>query len=243
MAIKAIIDLVLLGILIVCAWSGYKKGIIMGVGGILCIIVAVYGANLLANSFSYDVVPALKPFANGYTETMMNGSDSTVMKRMGWDGSTYSVDDLVEMYPERKLEFCSTCYQVLGFHESTADRMAEKAVTYAKESGVNIRAAVGQILCETVSFAACFLIAFLLIVIILTVIGNLPNLSYKLPRLDILNDILGTLLGIVTGLMFCAILVWALKFMGKLIGNDTLSATRIGGWLLQKDFLLKYLGI
>ena len=243
MAIKAIIDLVLLGILIVCAWSGYKKGIIMGVGGILCIIVAVYGANLLANSFSFDVVPALKPFANGYTETMMNGSDSVVMKRMGWDGSTYNVDDLVEMHPERKLEFCSTCYQVLGFHESTSDRMAEKAVTYAKESGVSIRAAVGQILCETVSFAACFLIAFLLIVIILTVIGNLPNLSYKLPRLDILNDILGTLLGIVTGLMFCAILVWALKFMGKLIGNDTLSATRIGGWLLQKDFLLKYLGI
>ena len=78
MPFKAIIDLVLLAILIVCVWSGYKKGIIMGVGGILCIIVAIYGANLLANSFSYDVVPALKPFANGYTETMMNGSDSAV---------------------------------------------------------------------------------------------------------------------------------------------------------------------
>ena len=125
MAIKAIIDLVLLGILIVCIWSGYKKGIIMGIGGILCIIVAIYGANLLANSFSFDVVPALKPFANGYTETLIGGSDSAVMKRMGWDGSTYSPEDLVEMYPERKLEFCSTCYQVLGIDEATADRMAE----------------------------------------------------------------------------------------------------------------------
>ena len=95
MAMKAIIDLVLLGVLIICVWSGYKKGIIMGVGGILCIIIAVYGANLLANSFSFDVVPALKPFANGYTETMMNGSDSAVMKRMGWDGTTYRVEDLV----------------------------------------------------------------------------------------------------------------------------------------------------
>lgn len=243
MAIKAVIDLVLLGILVVCVWSGYKKGIIMGVGGILCIIVAVYGANLLANSFSYDVVPALKPFANGYTETMMNGSDSAVMKRMGWDGSTYRVEDLVEMYPSRRLEFCSTCYQVLGFDESLSDRMAEKAVTYARESGVGIRAAVGQILCETVSYAACFLVAFLLIVIILTVIGNLPNLSYKLPRLDIVNDIVGALLGVVTGLMFCAILVWALRFLGKLIGNDTLSATRIGGWLLRQGYLTKYIGI
>ena len=243
MAIKAVIDLVLLGILVVCVWSGYKKGIIMGVGGILCIIVAVYGANLLANSFSYDVVPALKPFANGYTETMMNGSDSAVMKRMGWDGTTYRVEDLVEMYPNRRLEFCSTCYQVLGFEENLSDRMAEKAVTYARETGVGIRVAVGQILCETVSYAACFLVAFLLIVIILTVIGNLPNLSYKLPRLDIVNDIVGALLGLVTGLMFCAILVWALRFMGKLIGNDTLSATHIGGWLLRRGFLTKYIGI
>ena len=243
MAIKAIIDLVLLGILIICVWSGYKKGIIMGVGGILCIIVAIYGANLLANSFSYDVVPALKPFANGYTETIMNGIDSPVMKRMGWDGYQYSVEDLVAMYPERKLEFCSTCYQVLGADPATADRMAEKALTYAAESGSGIRAAVGQILCETVSYAGCFLIAFVLIVIILTVIGNLPNLSYKLPRLDIVNDIVGALLGLVTGLMFCAVLVWALKFTGKLIGNDTLASTRIGGWLLQKNYLLKYLGI
>ena len=243
MAIKAIIDLVLLGILIICVWSGYKKGIIMGVGGILCIIVAVYGANLLANSFSFDVVPALKPFANGYTETMMNGSDSAVMKRMGWDGSTYSPEDLVEMYPDRKVEFCATCYEVLGIDAKTSERMAEKAVTYARESGSPIQAAVGQILCETVSYAGCFLLAFLLIVIILTVIGNLPNLSYKLPRLDIVNDILGALLGLVTGLMFCVIAVWALKFMGMLIGSDTLASTRIGGWLLQKDYLFKYLGI
>jgi uncharacterized membrane protein required for colicin V production len=243
MAFKAIIYLVLLGILIICVWSGYKKGVIMGVGGILCIIVAVYGANLLANSFSYDVVPALKPFANGYTETMMNGSDSTVMKRMGWEGSTYRVEDLVEMYPNRKLEFCSTCYQALGFDENLSDRMAEKAVTYARESGSSIRTAVGQILCETVSYAACFLVAFLLILIILTVIGNLPNLSYKLPRFDILNDILGAVLGLITGLMLCAVFVWALRFLGKLIGTDTLASTRIGGWLLRQAYLTRYLGI
>ena len=92
MAIKAIIDLVLLGILIVCVWSGYKKGIIMGVGGILCIIVAIYGANLLSNSFSFDVVPALKPFANGYTETMLNGSDRPFI---WWP--TFSMSTLVHL--------------------------------------------------------------------------------------------------------------------------------------------------
>ena len=240
---KAIIDLVLLGILVICVWSGYKKGLIMGVGGVICIIVAIYGANLLANTFSYDVVPALKPFANGYTEGLIGGKDSVVMKHMGWDGADQSVEDLLAANPDRRQEFCRECYVVLGIDESAADVMAKRAVVYAAETASPVRAAVGQILCETVSYVGCFILAFLLILIILTVIGNLPNLSYKLPNLDLVNDIAGALLGVLTGLMFCVLLVWALKFMGMLLGSDTLASTKLGGWLLQKDYLMKYLGI
>ena len=240
---RAIIDLVLLGILVICVWNGYKKGIIMGVGGILCIIVAVYGANLLANTFSYDVVPALKPFANGYTEGIIGGKDSAVMKHMGWDGKDQSVEDLLAANPARREEFCRECYLVLGIDESAANVMANRAVTYATETASPVRTAVGQVLCETVSYVACFILAFLLIIIILTVIGNLPNLSYKLPRLDLVNDIAGAVLGLVTGLMFCVLLVWALKFMGMILGSDTLASTKLGGALLRRDLLLNYLGI
>lgn len=239
---KAIIDLVLLGILVICVWNGYKKGIIMGVGGILCIIIAIYGANLLANTFYHDLVPAMKPFANGFTESMVS-KDSEVMKAMGWEDSNYSVEDLLASNPERRTEFCAECYKYLGTDAKTAQTMAEKAVTYARETGGTVWAAVGQILCETVSYVGCFIIAFLLIAIVLTVIGNLPNLSFKLPKLDLVNDIGGAVLGAVTGIMYCVVLVWALKFMGKIIGSDTLEAAKLGRVLLHKDFLLKYLGI
>ena len=240
---KAIIDLVLLGILVICAWNGYKKGLIMGVGGILCIIIGIYGANLLANTFYHDIVPALKPFATGYSESIISGRDSAVMKKMGWENNSYSVEDLLAAYPERKAEFCEECYKTLGVDEHTAEIMADRAVTYARETGSTVWTAVGQILCETASYAGCFILAFLLIVIILTVIGNLPNLSFKLPRFDLVNDISGAVLGLITGLMYCAVLVWALKFMGKIIGSDTLASTKLGGALLHRDFLLKYLGI
>ena len=240
---KAIIDLVLAGILVICCWNGYKKGIIMGVAGILCVIVAIYGANLLADTFSGDVVPALKPFANGYTENLIGGKDSAVMKKMGWDGETLSEEDLLARYPERKTEFCTQCYRVLGFDAATAERLAARAVQCAEERGCAIRVAVGQILCETVSHVACFILAFLLIIIILTVLGNLTNLSFKLPRFDLVNDIGGAVLGAVTGLMFCVLLVWALKFMGMLIGKETLSSTVLGRWLLNWDPLVKYLGL
>ena len=240
---ETIIDLVLLGILIICIWSGYKKGIIMGVGGILCIIASIYCARLLANTFSYDVIPAMRPFASGYTEGLLNGKDSKVMKAMGWEDYSYSAEDLLERYPERSVEFCTECYKTLGIEERSAERMAEQAVDYWKENGGTVTTAVVHILCATVSFVGCFILAFLIIIIILTVLGNLPNLSYKLPRFDLVNDILGALLGLLTGAMFCALLVWALKFTGLLLGSDTVASTRLGGWFLEKDYLVKYLGI
>lgn len=240
---KAIIDLVLLGILVICTWNGYKKGILMGIGGIVCILAAIYGANLLANTFSYDVIPAMRPFASGYTEGLLTGENSKVMKKMGWEDYEYSVEDLLRMYPERKAEFCTECFKAVGISEKTSENMAEKALTYARESGQTATESVVHILCESASYVCCFVLAFLLILIILTVIGNLPNLSFKIPRLDMVNDIAGALLGLLTGFMFCVLVVWALKFMGMIIGGDTLSATSIGGWLLKKDYLFKYLGI
>ena len=239
---KTVIDLVLIAILVICAWTGYKKGLLMGIGGILAIVVALYGANLLANVFSYDLEPALRPFVFGYAEGVINGSNSTVRTDMGWGRYDYSMEDLLGQHPERQEEFCQTCYETVGFDPTTAESMAKRAVTYAQESGGTVTGAMKHVLSQSVSYVAIFIVAFLLIVIVLTVIGNLPNLSYKIPKLDLLNDIAGAVLGLVTGFLFCVILVWALKFFGLLLG-DALSESGIGGWLLEKNYLLPYLGI
>ena len=240
---RAIIDLVLLGILVICTWSGYKKGILMGVGGILAIMVSIYSANLLANVFSYDVVPALKPFVSSYMDRVMTSGDNSVLKEMGWANYDYSIDDLLLRYPERQEEFSALCFTSLGIDSLTAENMSARTQTYAGESGVSVRDATVQILCETVAYVACFILAFLIIIIVLTVIGNLPNLSYKIPHLDLINDIGGAILGLATGLLFCILLVWAMKFLGLVFKNDALASTRIGGWLLQRDVLYDYLNI
>jgi SNF family Na+-dependent transporter len=131
----------------------------------------------------------------------------------------------------------------LGLDEETAGLMASDAVERHTASGGDMIDSVVETLCEKVSFAGCFILAFLLILIILTVIGNLPNLSYKLPNLDLVNDIGGTVLGVATGLMFCVIIVWALKFTGKIIGSDTLTDAWLPRMLLRHNFLTNYLGL
>ncbi len=239
---KIAIDIILLAILLHGAWSGYKKGLIMGIGGILCIIVSIYGANLLANTFSFDVVPALKPFAGGFMEGRID-AEGGVLDDMGWGDLNYSVEDLLAIHPEDKDKFAAACYENIGIDSRSAAVMAESALDYAETSGDGVVDAVIHQLCASVSYVGCFTLAFLMILIILTVIGNLPNLSYKIPHLDIVNDILGTLLGLANSALLCVVLVWALKFLGIIIGSDTLGETILGSWFSEKDFLFPYLGI
>ena len=239
----AIIDLTLLGILLICTWSGYKKGILMGIGGILAIVVSIYGANLLAHVFSYDVVPALRPFVGGYVDRLLSGSDSKVIRQMGWENYDYSIEDLLQRYPERRTEFFSNCYTSLGLDNATAEDLAVRTVEYARDSDVNMKDALVQVLCESASYVGIFILGFLMLIIVLTVIGNLPNLSYKIPYMDSFNDLGGAVLGFITGLLFCALLVWGMKFLGLLLREEALSASRLGGWLLRRNLLAKYLEI
>lgn len=239
---KTAIDIILIAIVVICVWTGYKKGLLMGIGGILAIIIAIYGGNLLANVFSYDLEPTLRPFLNGYAEGVVSDESSGVRTLLGWDHYDYSIDDLLSQHPDRQQEFCRICYEAMGFDTATSESMAERAVTYAHESGGSVTGAMKHILSQSVSYVSIFILMALLILIVLTVLGNLPNLSYKIPNLDLLNDIGGAVAGLFTGLLFCVLLVWALKFMGMLLGS-ALQESWIGGLLLRKNYLLNYLGI
>ena len=66
-----IITIGLVCVIAICGWSGYKKGMIMGIGGILAIIISIYGAGLLSTAFSHEVIPALKPFVSGYLDSQI----------------------------------------------------------------------------------------------------------------------------------------------------------------------------
>lgn len=253
---KTLLDLLIIGIIIICAWTGYKKGIIMGMGGIIVIIIAVFGANLLSNTFSYEVIPAMKPFVGGYMEKQVRYS---VFETLGIElpsedeeeeeesdetaGSIYSTDDLLADNPEVVHEACVLSMNKLGITGSAAEIMASKAEEHAGVYGVSIPTAIIEVLCEDMAYAAGFILAFLIIAIALTVVGNVLNFSFKIPGLDIVNGVVGAVLGVVTGIMLCAVLAWALKFTGLVIKPETLEGTHFLKWFMEKDILTGFIGL
>ena len=238
-----ILDLLLFGIIIVCGWTGYKKGIIMGIGGILVIIVAVYGANLLANTFSYEVLPVMRPFASGYIESRINEDDKGVLAELGYDDVDLSLRDLIVQHPDLKTDLCKLTFERFGLSGTVTDQLTDETLAYSKDGDTDLIHSIAEILCRRLSFVVCFLLAFILIAILLTVIGNLSNLSFKIPGIDLVNDIGGAVLGVITGVMFCFVAAWVLKYTGLVIKEHVLADTWLTSMFIEKDVLTQYIGV
>ena len=207
---KIIIDILLLVIIALCTWNGYKRGLVGGVAGILAIIIALFGSSLLSSAYAHEVVPALEPFVDGY----ILAQDSSL-----------------------RYDYAYECMINVGFYEKRADTLASRAVAVAEENNCTMTQAVVSVLCDTTTYVGAMVIAFLLILIFLVAIGNVGNLSFRLPNMEALDEVGGAVLGFAKAFLYCVLLCWLLSFLGAVIGRDTMERTTLGRFFLIFDFL------
>ncbi len=238
---KIAVELILLVVLLLCVWNGYKKGLVMCIGTILAIIISLYMGDLLSNTFSQEIAPVVRPFASGY----MDGSDGIIDKNLdellGGTEVQLSIEDALERHPEIKFELAENSFKDVGIYEESAKRMANEAVALADKTDITLSNAIVDILCSNLTYYLCFILFFVLVLIIFTVLGNILNLSFKIPEKDKLNDIGGIVAGAVTGLIFCIITVWSFRFLGKLFPEEEMKRTLLTALFMKLDFLSLFL--
>lgn len=235
-----VIDLVLLAVVLLCAWNGYRKGLIMELGAVVCIVVSLVGANMIANSFSMEVVSAVKPFAGGFIEGVIAND---VPERLDYDVSEYSITDIVANDPEKALDVAEATFMCMGIYQPTARDLAEDVQTYASENGVSLKSAIIDVTCNTLVYAATVALCFLLILIFLTFLANIPNLTFRLPNMEEVDEIGGAIVGVLRGILLGMLAVWVLKFMGLLIGEDTIGSTILGRLFEKIGIVSFFLGV
>ncbi len=240
---KLILNLIMFSVLLLCVWNGYKRGLVLGIGGLLVIVISVYVSDLLSDTYAYEINDALRPFASGYMETNINQKVREEFDIAGSSTGSLSVEDFLTAHPEQAERFCALTYEHMGIYGPTAAHMAEKAVRYASEQSLSVTDAMVEVLCSTLSYIGGFLLFFVLILILLTVLGNLPNLVFKIPGGEMLNDLGGMVTGLLQGLFFCTLFCWILKFTGVLIPQQTLTHSFLCSLLMELDPLYPFLGI
>ena len=235
---KIVLTVVLAAIFLAAVWSGYRRGLILSAAQ-LAAIVAFYGAALLAGLFSDRLLPVAEPFAGGYFE----GQLDVVTTELPDNDAGLSGEDWVAAHPDTAQEYAEQCFAAAGATGRPAQRMARAALAMRDEQGVTLRTAMTQVYCARLCYVLVTSVGFLLILLILAAIGNLPNLAFKLPNREKLNDIGGAALGAVNGVCFGILLCWALQFAGPVIGRDTLAHTALAKALLAIDVLTLGVGV
>ena len=228
-------------IVVVSIWSGYKHGMILSVAHLAAIVASLYLAALLSGAFSNEIVSGMRPFAEGFLDHQVA---TEVMPNLGLVGdSDLSVADTLEQQPEAAYEFCYSTYRAAGIAEKPAQQMAREAQSYAAAQHTTVSDGLVQVFCERMAYVAGTALAFILILVLLLAVGNLPNLTFRLPEHEHLDDFGGALVGLVNGLAYCMLLCWVLQFAGALIGRDTLEDNIVSNILLKINILTIGVGI
>lgn len=235
---KLLIDILLLVIIVLCTWQGYRRGIIGGVAGLLAIVLALYGGRALSSNYAHEVVPALEPFVDGYVSSK---ATDDALEEMGYGSSTLSLDDILARDSSLRYDFAYACIHSLGIYDNQARVMADRAVAYASGNSVGMAEAVVYVLCDAASFVGGMTIGFLMILILLVALANICNLSFRLPNMEVLDEICGAGLGFFQGFVYCVLLCWILGFFGLIIGQSTLADSTLGRFFLAFDYITKNL--
>lgn len=215
--LKWIIIILLLGIVALCTWRGYKDGIIRSVCGILAVIISLYTAGIVAKMYNEDFDGMLSPFISGMVDS-------------SFDKILYDDDEvIVHISDADKKDVYKLCYAVsrqMGLVENAAKLMAEE--TAAEYSTVNqqMRSALADKLCERFAYIAIYCVSFIVIAIVLTVIGNVINVSLLIPKLGIIEPIAGAVLGLIRGIIIMYAVAMFLRYLGILLPSGFIEGTK-----------------
>ena len=223
-----IIDLVLLLIILLCAWRGFRNGLIAGILAVCAVLFSVYAADILADTYSGEFTKMLEPFVTGIVDTASSSAEDYFDQK----GKEPGVYDMTYKTLEG-----------VGFMKSAAEIVSEEIAEEETETGHTLRRAIVDKLCVVAAYVLTYIIMFILLIIIFAVIGNLFNLAFKLPGLELVNGVLGTLLGLAKGLIYVFAIAWALRFVGLLLPEAKVDSTILLKWLMEKCPMVSFLGL
>ena len=225
-----LIDLAIVGIVVYCAWRGFRNGLIRGAFGIVALIISLLVANIAADAYSQEFEGILLPFVGGVVDTTLS--------EIYHDDLEYAEIE----HEDQSSDFLSafTALREIGLPLPAAIRVAENSV--ADESERTLSDIISDQLSRSLAYIAVFAISFVLVAIVFAVIGNLIGFVFSLPGLRLLDTIAGAAFGLVKGIIIVLALGAVTRYFG-LLAIDILEETSLLNYLVNNNIVADMLGI
>lgn len=198
-----ILDIAIVLILIVFAWSGARKGLILTVLSVVGLVVAFLGARLVSTAFYEPVADIIQPGIYQEFEEMEDQLFQGAEISIDLDGS---VDRLVDVLREQEL--------FPGLVDLLETAVADD--TYTADSKLSTAENLSVFLADLLAKAGLFVLSFLVILLLWFLITRTLDLAFKLPILKTINVAGGLVLGLAKGIVIVVVLVWVAQLLGWL---------------------------
>lgn len=236
-------DIIVVALLALCSYSGYKKGFFLTLCGLLATFVAFFGALFLANTLAAPVADAFTPMITPMVEEMIQEQLSDVV-----DSQTAALMDSLDSDVLDYLDgsLMEDLMEGLQDHEVLSGFTDDLTVDASGSLSDAINSLVSSLV-YNVARIILFLIGFFVLLAVWNIISHSLNLAFKLPLISTANQVAGLGLGFVKGLIFAFIFALVAKYC--LLSQSEIDTTFTLGLLLDhsplsmfQDFTVTLLG-
>lgn len=209
-------DLVILAILVLFAFWGMRRGLILSLCSLLAVLIAFAGALLISNSWSPSVAGWLQPTLQ---PTVTAAVQSALPEEAA--GEDLLPDDLLILLDEADLP--------MGLDEFLSDLREEGVPVLTTGSlAEHLAAALAGKLANAISHIGLFLLSFLLILILWHLLSRTLDLVAHLPGLHALNKWGGFVFGAFRGAVLLFICAWLIRWLwSSLIPNEAIEQSKL----------------
>lgn len=205
-----LISLLVIAVIGFAAWQGYRRGIVGSVLAVVFIALSVFGANMVANTYSNEFTTMFRPFIGGYLDRIEAEAAETIAPA-GMEH--FSVTELFQIEPAIEPVLARQVVSYMGVHESRTEEIVQDYL-YLRGYGYGVNDAMTTVLVDLFCFLLVFVVAFLAILITLTVIYNVIPLSFRIPHFGRGDDIGGAAAGLVQGVLLVFMAAWLIGYIG-----------------------------
>lgn len=210
--------MILLAIIFYCTWHGFRRGAVNAGISLLALVLSLAGAMLLSGKMADGAAYILRPFVAGYIDSQY---EEAVLDGMGIEG--VGADEAIAAEPSLMAGYANECMLAFGFDAGLSSRLSPAAAEIYGDGVLSPTDAVSQTICTAIAYAVCMILMFILIMLFISFIKQIFELSFRIRDNADVDLYGGAALGFAQGFIYCVFLCWLLGFCGIIIGMTTLS--------------------
>ena len=155
---KIVLTVVLAAIILAAVWGGYRRGLILSAAQLAAIVVAFYGAALLAGRFP----TASCRWRSRLPADILRDSSTLSQPVSRITTPASRGEDWVDAHPDTAEEYTQQCFAAAGVSGREGQRMARQALALRDAQELPLRTAMTQLYCARLCYVLVTAVGFLL---------------------------------------------------------------------------------